>query len=116
MTLDDLLLREAEPWFDPAGFILVEQIGAPPPALAAFHWTKVHGHEGGVHPPVGEVYVVGVDPAYQGSRPGPGGDPRWGCTTCRTGAWPRRCSTSTATTRPPSRRTPGWASSGRPWT
>jgi mycothiol synthase len=70
MTLDDLLLREAEPWFDPAGFILIEQVSPPPPALAAFHWTKVHGHDGGVHPPVGEVYVVGVDPSYQGSRLG----------------------------------------------
>jgi mycothiol synthase len=67
MTLDDLLLREAEPWFDPAGFILVEQVAPQPPALAAFHWTKVHGHEGSVHPPVGEVYVVAVDPEYQGS-------------------------------------------------
>jgi len=67
MTLDDLLLREAEPWFDPAGFFLIEQVGEGSPALAAFHWTKVHGHEGGAHPPVGEVYVVGVDPAYQGA-------------------------------------------------
>ena len=67
MTLDDLLLREAEPWFDPAGFFLIEQTAGNSPALAAFHWTKVHGHEGDVHPPVGEVYVVGVDPAYQGS-------------------------------------------------
>ena len=45
MTLDDLLLREAEPWFDPAGFLLVEQVGDTSPVLAAFHWTKVHRHE-----------------------------------------------------------------------
>ncbi len=67
MTLDDLLLREAEPWFDPTGFFLVEQIGDDSPVLAAFHWTKVHRHEDGAHPPVGEVYVVGVDPDFQGS-------------------------------------------------
>lgn len=68
LTLSDLRLREAEPWFDPSGFILVEAADG---ALAAFHWTKVHEHRpagGGTptHPPVGEVYVVGVDPAYQG--------------------------------------------------
>jgi mycothiol synthase len=67
MTLDDLLLREAEPWFDPAGFFLVEQVGDDSAVLAAFHWTKVHGHDGGAHPPIGEVYVVGVDPAFQGA-------------------------------------------------
>jgi mycothiol synthase len=66
MTLHDLLLREAESWFDPAGFLLVERVGDTSPALAAFHWTKVHRSEEGAHPPLGEVYVVGVDPAYQG--------------------------------------------------
>ncbi len=48
--------REAEPWFDPAGFFLVRDGDG---RLAAFHWTKVeHGS--------GEVYVVGVHPDYQG--------------------------------------------------
>jgi mycothiol synthase len=67
MTLDDLMLREAEPWFDPAGFFLVEQVADHSPVLAAFHWTKVHSHDGSPHRPVGEVYVVGVDPTFQGS-------------------------------------------------
>jgi mycothiol synthase len=53
----DLDLREQEAWFDPAGFFLAERDGR----LAGFHWTKVHD---GV---TGEVYVVGVDPAEQGS-------------------------------------------------
>lgn len=53
-TRADLDMREREPWFDPAGFFLAEREGT----LAGFHWTKVHAHED-----IGEVYVVGVDPA-----------------------------------------------------
>lgn len=53
----DLDRREQESWFDPAGFFLAERNGR----LAGFHWTKVHPDS------VGEVYVVGVDPAEQGS-------------------------------------------------
>lgn len=67
MTMADLQDRQREPWFDPQGFLLLEDQqdrdadGAP--RLAGFHWTKV---ESGPSGSTGEVYVVGVDPDYQG--------------------------------------------------
>ena len=65
MDLDDLRIRMAEPWFDPAGFLLGD--GCATGALLGFHWTKVHGGQGGhQHDPIGEVYVVGVDPDAHG--------------------------------------------------
>ena len=50
--------REAEPWFDPAGFLLAVD-GAD--RLLGYHWTKRHSER------LGEVYVLGVDPAAHGS-------------------------------------------------
>lgn len=54
--------RRAESWFDPDGLFIVTDAAAPDRILG-FHWTKVHDE---VSPPLGEVYVVGIDPAAQG--------------------------------------------------
>ncbi|RKS80014.1 mycothiol synthase [Motilibacter peucedani] len=72
LTLLDLGIRMREPWFDPAGFLVAERDGA----MVGFAWTKVHGgaeqprltlvgaapvdHP---HPPLGELYVLGVAPS-----------------------------------------------------
>jgi len=61
-TVDDLKIRMAEPWFDPAGFLLAWR-GSD---LLGFHWTKVHGIGDHDHDPIGEVYVLGTDPSAQG--------------------------------------------------
>jgi len=71
-TIRDLHVRMAEPWFDSSGFLLAVR----DEKLLGFHWTKVHGslrtdhrpddeveHD---HDPIGEVYILGVDPDARG--------------------------------------------------
>jgi mycothiol synthase len=50
--------RMAEPWFDPDGFLMAWRGND----LLGFCWTKVHPGP----PPVGEIFVIGVDPDAQG--------------------------------------------------
>lgn len=60
-TAAELNERRAQPWFDPDGlFLAFDHTGE---RLLGFHWTKIHLDK----PGVGEVYVVGVDPAAQGT-------------------------------------------------
>lgn len=63
-TLERLHAVMAERWFDPAGFLLHEEAGR----LAGFCWTKVHDDN---VPPLGEIFVIGVDPDFAGRRYGP---------------------------------------------
>jgi mycothiol synthase len=70
-TADDLRLREKAPWFDAAGFLLAWR-GDPADGgvLLGSHWTKVHPPGDVAGGPVGEVYVLGIDPDAQGLRLG----------------------------------------------
>ena len=60
-TQADIDERRAETWFDPAGLFMA--VDSETDRLLGFHWTKVHGAPADG---LGEVYVVGVDPAAQG--------------------------------------------------
>lgn len=71
VDLAGLRERTAQPWFDPTDLLVIEDTGRGPddPAIAAFHWTKVDPDEPSTLDPThpaGEVYVLGVHPAYQG--------------------------------------------------
>ncbi len=56
--LPTLREREREEWFDPEGFRVLEVDGR----IAGSCWTKVHATD----PPLGEIYVIGVDPDFHG--------------------------------------------------
>ncbi|MBA3523913.1 MAG: GNAT family N-acetyltransferase, partial [Geodermatophilaceae bacterium] len=71
---------QAEPWFDPADFLLAvtgldvgqgDEAQSDGESVLGFHWTKVHPDAGKDGAPIGEVYVLGVDPDAQGRGLGP---------------------------------------------
>jgi mycothiol synthase len=62
-SLADLKLRLNESWFDPKGLAILRTKSNVP---AGFCWTKVHGHHSHGHKPLGELYVLAIDPEFQG--------------------------------------------------
>lgn len=67
LDLAGLRAEMAQDWFDPDGFFLA--VSEPDGRLLGFHWTKVHPHDesfgsvgAGPAGPIGEIYVLGVDP------------------------------------------------------
>ena len=70
-SVRDLDIRTKEEWFDPQGFLIAEENGE----MTGFCWTKIHGghthkhshsepeHD---HDPIGEIYIMGVDPKFAG--------------------------------------------------
>lgn len=59
--MEDLENRIAQPWFDADGFFIAIEHGG----LVGTCWSKIH-HDLVNQAPVGELYVVGVDPEYIG--------------------------------------------------
>jgi mycothiol synthase len=53
----DLENRMAESWFDPAGFFIAMHSQK----IIGFCWMKIH-HDFVNQDPIGEIYVIGVDP------------------------------------------------------
>ena len=60
-AMADLENRMHEPWFDPSGFFLCVHHGK----IVGFCWTKIH-HDFVNQDPIGELYVIGVDPNESG--------------------------------------------------
>jgi mycothiol synthase len=66
-TIAEIHARMNEPWFSAEGFLLHEHDDT----VDAFCWTKVHPASA-TDPEIGEIYVIGVDPAAHGRGLGTG--------------------------------------------
>ena len=60
-AMADLENRMHEPWFDPHGFFLCVS----EEKIVGFCWTKIHQDLVNKEP-IGELYVIGVDPEHSG--------------------------------------------------
>jgi len=58
-VMEDLENRMREPWFEPEGFFIANQNKK----MVGFCWTKIH-HDFVNQDPIGELYVIGVDPDF----------------------------------------------------
>ena len=68
MSAQDLETRMSEAWFDPAGFLIATRNTDGDQSMVGYHWTKVHGGQGGHgHSEIGEIYVLGIAPEERGS-------------------------------------------------
>lgn len=61
-TKEDLLARQDESWFDPAGFLVHERDGR----MAGFCWTKIHPGDDERPAALGEIYVIATHPDFHG--------------------------------------------------
>jgi len=61
-VMQDLTNRMAESWFDSDGFFLARENSR----IVGFCWTKIH-HDRVNEGPIGEIYVLGVDPSAHSS-------------------------------------------------
>ncbi len=62
-TIEDFEKNMNEPWFDPNGLRIWESDGV----IQGFCWTKIHYD---LLPLQGEIYVIAVDPEFQGKGSG----------------------------------------------
>jgi mycothiol synthase len=63
-TIDSLHAQMREDWFDPNGFLVLDDAERPG-HLAGSCWTKIHPARA-EDPALGEIYVIGVDPRHEG--------------------------------------------------
>jgi mycothiol synthase len=61
-TRTTLQRRMAEPWFDPSLFFVAVVASEDGGRVVGFNWCKVHDASG-TEPALGEIFVIGVDPA-----------------------------------------------------
>jgi mycothiol synthase len=61
-VMQDLTNRMKENWFDAEGFFLAREKGE----IVGFCWTKIH-HDRVNEGPIGEIYVIGVNPSAHSS-------------------------------------------------
>lgn len=65
-SIETFCQRQQEPWFDPAGFRILDVTDEHGTQMAGFCWTKVHPAIEPGEQDLGEIYVIAVDPEFHG--------------------------------------------------